>query len=126
MKKIFITLAFLLAACNNSENLKVGTYKMVNSPNNVPITVSFSDDGNLNAKVVNIIMGEYKAKNGSITITPKGATMMMGPQNEMDAEQKFIQTLPSIKRYKMQGNKLFLILDDGKELILESYVETKE
>ena len=117
MKKIFLALSFLLAACNSPENFKVGTYKMVNSPNDVPITMSFSKDNNLNAKVVNIIMGQYEVKDSSITIIPGGTTMMMGPEKEMEAEQIFMQMLLAIKSYKMSGTQLELITEDGKSLM---------
>ena len=117
MKKIFLALSFLLAACNSPENFKVGTYKMVNSPNDVPITMSFSKDNNLNAKVVNIIMGQYEIKDSSITIIPGGTTMMMGPEKEMEAEQIFMQMLLAVKSYKMRGTQLELITEDGKSLM---------
>ena len=41
MKKILFILMFLLCACNNSSSLKYGTYKMINSPDNVPIIITF-------------------------------------------------------------------------------------
>lgn len=121
MKKILLTIAFLLMACNNSENLKAGTYKMVNSPNNVPITLSFADDGSLNAKVVNIIMGNYEIKGGALTITLGGATMMMGPQKEMEAEQTFVQMLSNVKSYKMKDNRLELMSKDGNILLFDEH-----
>ena len=123
MKKIFLALAFLLAACNSSDSFKTGTYKMVNSPNDVAITLSFAKDKSLNAKVVNIIMGQYEVKDNTITITPGGATMMMGPEKEMEAEQIFLQMLLTIKSYKMAGNRLELITEDEKTLLFDKVEE---
>ena len=123
MKKIFLVFAFLLVACNNSANFKVGTYKMINSPNDVPIIISFTDDGNLNAKVVNIIMGNYKIDGDIFTIIPGGSTMMMGTEKEMEAEQIFVQMLVNVKLYKMKDNHLEFITEDGKTLIFEPYKE---
>ena len=99
---------------------------MVNSPNNVPINLSFSVDGKINAKVVNIIMGTYEIKNNNLTIFPGGTTMMMGAKEEMEAEQFFIQKLIEIKSYKMNADKLELITENGDKLVFEPTAETKE
>lgn len=119
MKKIFLSLVFFLLACSNAEGFKMGTYKMVNSPNDVPVTLSFADDGSLNAKVVNVIMGNYEIKDNNLTIIPGGTTMMMGPQKEMEAEQIFMQMLIAVNSYKTDGNRLELITEDGKSFIFE-------
>ena len=128
MKKILFMLMFLLAACsqNNSDTLKIGSYKMLNSMHDVPVILSFSEDGSLNGKVVNIIMGQYELKGNNIVISPTGTTMMMGPQQEMEAEQNFIQALLLVKSYKMQGNNLILEMENGSEMGFEPYVEPKE
>ena len=119
MKKIFLAVSFLLMACNSSESFKTGTYKMVNSPNETPIIISFNDDGTINAKVVNIIMGSYKVENNNLIIMPGGSTMMMGPQKEMEAEQYFLQVLPDVQSYKIIDNHLELFTSDNKQLIFE-------
>ena len=100
MKKILIAALLLLGACSqdNAMTLKTGSYKLKNSMHNVPTILTLSKDGKLNAKVVNVIMGEYTTSQDNITITPGGTTMMMGPQEEMEAEQNFIQALPLIRR----------------------------
>ena len=108
MKKILFILMFLLCACNNSSSLKYGTYKMINSPDNVPIIMTFDKDGRLNVKIVNIIMGQY-------TI-----------DNEMEAEQKFIQTLIMINSYKMDGDNLELNVEDGSKLLFAPYEEPEK
>lgn len=119
MKKIFLSLVFFLLACSDVEGFKTGTYKMLNSPNDVPVTLSFADDGSLNAKVVNVIMGNYEIKGNALTIIPGGTTMMMGPQKEMEAEQIFMQILIAVKSYKTKGESLELITEDGKSFIFE-------
>ena len=128
MKKILFVLAFLLAACsqNSSDTLKTGSYKMLNSMHNVPVILSFSEDGSLNGKVVNIIMGQYELNGNNIVISPAGTTMMMGPEKEMEAEQNFIQALLLVKSYKMQDNKLILEMENGSQMVFEPYVENKE
>ena len=119
MKKIFFAITFFLIACNSPESFKVGTYKMLNSPNEAPITLSFNADGTINAKVVNIIMGNYKVENNNLVIMPGGSTMMMGPQKEMEAEQIFMQMLPNVRSYKINDNILELITYDNKQLKFE-------
>ena len=99
---------------------------MVNSMHNVPVTISFDKDGNLNGKVVNVIMGKYEINGNSITINPTGTTMMMGPEKEMDAEQNFIQALLLVKNFEMQDNKLILKMDNGNDMVFEPYTEPKE
>lgn len=121
MKKIFLSLVFFLLACSDVEGFKTGTYKMLNSPNDVPVTLSFADDGSLNAKVVNVIMGNYEIKGNALTIIPGGTTMMMGPQKEMEAEQIFMQILIAVKSYKTKGESLELITEDGKSFIFELF-----
>ena len=126
MKKILFSLIILLGACSQSDSLKTGTYKMVNSMHNVPVTISFDKDGNLNGKVVNVIMGKYEINGNSIAINPTGTTMMMGPEKEMDAEQNFIQALLLVKNFEMQDNKLILKMDNGNDMVFEPYTEPKE
>lgn len=126
MKKILFILMFLLCACNNSSSLKYGTYKMINSPDNVPIIMTFDKDGRLNVKIVNIIMGQYTIDGEKIVINPAGSTMMMGPKNEMEAEQKFIQTLIMINSYKMDGDNLELNVEDGSKLLFAPYEEPEK
>ena len=128
MKRLLFAALLLLGACveNNVDTLKPGTYKMLNSMHNVPVLLSFSEDGNVNGKVVNVIMGKYETIGNTITINPTGTTMMMGPEKEMDAEQNFIQALLLVKTFKMQDNKLILEMDNGSNMEFEPYSEPKE
>ena len=128
MKKMLLAALLLLGACSQNETaaLKVGTYKLTNTMHNAHTTLAFSEDGRITGRVVNTIMGQYETKSDTITITPTGTTMMMGPQEEMEAEQNFIQALLLVKKYRMQGNNLVLILDNGGELVFEPFVEAKE
>ena len=124
MKKLALVLLLFLAACgaDDAQKLKLGSYKLTDSLNNVPTIVTFAEDGRFNGKVVNNMMGSYTlGENNSITFSPIATTMMMGPQEAMEAEQNFLQILPKIKSYKMQGNYLVLVTDNGGELIFEPY-----
>ncbi len=125
MKKlIYLTIIFLCAcSVEQSPSFKAGSYKLVDSLNNIPTTITFSQDGKLNGKVVNYLMGTYELKDkNTITFGPLASTMMMGPQEAMEAEQNFLQIIPKIKSYKMQGNYLVLITENGGELLFEPYI----
>jgi heat shock protein HslJ len=51
--------------------------------------------------------------------------MMMGPEEAMEAEQNFLQILPKIRSYKMQGNYLVLITENGGQLLFEPFSESE-
>ena len=129
MKKLALALLMLLAACSGEQTpaFKTGSYKLADSLNNVPTTVTFSEGGKFNGKVVNYLMGSYTlGKDNSITFSPLASTMMMGPQEAMEAEQNFLQIMPKVKSYKMQGNYLLLITDNGGELLFEPYTPEED
>ena len=124
MKKITIAFFMFLAACSGGQEqtFKTGEYKLVDSLNNIPTTVAFSEDGKFNGKIVNYLMGKYSiGKNNSITISDVASTMMIGPEEAMEAEQNFVQIMPKVKSYKMQGDYLVLITENGGELLFEPY-----
>ncbi len=124
MRILTVALLMMLAACSGEDvaPLKTGSYKLVDSLNNIPTIVSFAENGRFNGKVVNNMMGSYKlGDNGRISFSPIATTLMMGPEDAMEAEQNFLQILPRIKSYKMQGNYLVLITDNGGELVFEPH-----
>lgn len=124
MKKIIIGTLMMLAACsgNSEDGFKTGSYKLTDSLNDVLTTLTFAEDGKVNGKVINYLMGTYTlGNNRSITFGNLASTMMMGPEEAMEAEQNFLQILPKVKSYKMQGDFLVLVTDNGGELIFEPY-----
>ncbi len=124
MKKTIISFFMFLAACSGGQEqtFKTGEYKLVDSLNNIPTTIVFSEDGKFNGKVVNYLMGKYSVgKDNNLTISDVASTMMMGPEEAMEAEQNFIQIIPKVKSYKMQGDYLVLITENGGELLFEPY-----
>lgn len=126
MKKLMTALIMLLAACSSekADIFKTGSYKMVDTLNNVPTIIRFAEDGKFSGKVVNNIMGVYSiGKNNSISFGDAATTMMMGPEEAMEAEQNFLQILPKIKSYKMQGNYLVLITENDGQLLFEPFIE---
>ena len=122
MKKLITAITMFLCACTaqKDNDFTPGSYKLINSLNNTPITITFAKDGKLNGKVVNYLMGEYKIDPDSkISFGPIASTMMMGPQKDMEAEQFFLQNLQNVKSYKIKGNRLILTTEDGSELMFE-------
>ena len=128
MKKLVIALFLFVVACGSEEiqTFKAGTYKMVDSLNGVPTVINFSEDGKFSGKVVNNIMGSFiLGNNSSLSFGEAVTTMMMGPEEAMEAEQNFLQILPRIKSYKMQGNYLVLITENGGQLLFEPLNENE-
>ena len=128
MKKLVLALVLFLAACGSEqETLKPGSYKLVDSLNNVPTILNLGEDGRFSGKIVNNMMGNYELTGKSgIKFSPVATTMMMGPQDAMESEQNFLQILPKIKSYKMQGNYLVLVTDNGGELVFEPYTPKQD
>lgn len=128
MKNLVLAIALFLVACGSEhETLKPGSYKLVDSLNNVPTILNLSEDGRFSGKIVNNMMGSYELDGKSgIKFSPAATTMMMGPLEAMESEQNFLQILPKVKSYKMQGNYLVLITDNGGELLFEPYTPKKD
>ena len=124
MRTLAVALLIMLTACSseNAPLFKTGSYKMVGAMNDVPTMVTFAEGGRFNGKVVNNMMGSYTLGDGnSISFSPIATTLMMGPKEAMDAEQNLLQLLPQVKTYKMQGDYLILVTDNGNELLFEPY-----
>lgn len=122
MKKLFIATAMFLAACGGSQSgeFQYGSYKMTGSSAEFPIIVNFAPDGKFSGKIVNNMMGNYSlGQNNQISFEPIATTMMMGPEEAMNAEQKFLQTIPEITSYKNENGKLLLQTTDGQILEFE-------
>ena len=119
MKKIFLLSLLFLTACQaNGEKLNGTTYQY--QLNNTPITIAFDKDENrYYGKVVNNYFGTYTIQNNKITFHPVGATMMMGPENEMKAEQDWFHLLFQITHFTKEDNTLILTLKNGQTIKLE-------
>ena len=121
MKKLFSILAgiCLFVGCSNAgEQISLAGKKFVmqNSEAGTTITLEFADSGNdYYGQVVNNYFGNYKIFNDRITFSAGGTTMMMGPREEMEAESKYLQILPQISSYRIDGTDLILLTSDGKE-----------
>ena len=120
MKFIKVFAFFLLLnACSSSpeQSFKGKEYQLMQAQNDVKVTLAFDTEGaNFFGRVVNNYFGTYDVDGSKITLNLGGSTMMMGPEEETEAEQNFFQILPKVKSYKFSENTLILITDNGQEL----------
>ena len=68
--------------------------------------------------MVNNYFGTYEQSDELITMHPLGATMMMGPETAMQAEQLWIQALTKVKTIQKTENGLILTLNNNQKLML--------
>ena len=120
MKKILLSLmsGILLCSCQtNPYALDSATYHY--QLNGTPISISFNaKEKRFSGKVVNNYFGTYEQSEEAITLHPLGATMMMGPENAMQAEQHWIQLLTKVKTIQKTENGLILTLNNNQKLML--------
>lgn len=96
MKKLIfssVLLSLFLLGCkagNMEEMLNKKEYKLASNPK---ITIGFDNGSVFGSSGVNRYIGSYKIKDGSITFSNLGSTMMMGPQEDMDNETKYLAGL---------------------------------
>lgn len=96
MKKIIfssVLLSLFLLGCkagNMEEMLNKKEYKLASNPK---ITIGFDNGSVFGSSGVNRYIGSYTIKDGSITFSNLGSTMMMGPQEDMDNETKYLAGL---------------------------------
>ena len=118
MKKLFLLLPFisLCSACaEESFNLKGTAYQY--QLNNTPVLLAFdSSENRYYGKVVNNYFGTYNQNENNVTFSLGGSTMMMGPKNEMDDEQKWFKILPEISYIIPTDEGIELTLKNGQKL----------
>ena len=105
---------FLISACSADEiNLSGREFKLLAAPENAEITIGFEKDNNafFGQAPINRYFGSYVINEDNITFNPAGATMMAGPENLMKTESDYLQFLGTVKKYKLEDNKLYLIGD---------------
>ena len=124
MKKL-LTAAFalvLLAACSKaSDSFSGKEYKLVDAPDNAEITIAFDKDGSrfYGQSAVNRYFGSYKKDGNKLTLGPIGSTMMAGPGHLMAAEREYMQFLPQVATYRLDGNRLILSKANGESMVFE-------
>lgn len=127
MKKILIAvlMGLTVLGCKEEKIAQKATlvkgveYVLANTPNNTPITLTFSDKENhYFGKVLNNYFGTYDMKeDGNLTLSGAASTMMAGPRDLMQLEQDYFIKLSKVIGYEVSGNTLTLHLSDGQELV---------
>lgn len=124
MKKILylFSFLFLLSACGNDNTTFVdNAYKLRNAKNGAEITLGFDGKENryFGRAAINRYFGTYKTEGNKLTLGMAGSTMMAGPEPLMAAERDYLQFLPQIVTYRLDGNLLILSKANGESLIFE-------
>lgn len=119
MKKLlaFLGLVLLVSGCGKEAAFKGKSYQLLGAQNNSRVILEFAEDENRYfGSVINRYFGSYELDGDKIKFGPAGVTMMMGPEDQMEAEQNYLQILPRIVSYKMVGSNLVLVTNNGQEL----------
>lgn len=130
MKK-FLAIAFtlmLVVACSKEPaSINGKEYKLVNTPDNAVVTIAFDETGDKfsGQAPVNRYFGGYTIEGEAFTFGPAGSTMMAGPEEMMKAEYEYLQFLPTVKTYKVDGKKLIMMNEIQEELVFEEIEPTK-
>ncbi|MDE7314801.1 MAG: META domain-containing protein [Mucispirillum sp.] len=118
MKKIILSavlLSFFILGCkadNMEELLNKQEYKLAANPK---ITIGFDNGSVFGSSGVNRYTGSYTIKDGSITFGNMGSTMMMGSEEDMDNETKYLNSLKENMIIKFDNNNNLII---GKYLFI--------
>lgn len=131
MKKLALALLAILvvAGCTSKpeQSFKGKEYQMLQAQNNAVITLGFSaDEPRYFGKVVNNYFGSYEVKGDQIKFGPAGATMMMGPEKEMEAEHNYLQILPRIVSFHFVDSNLVLVTNNGQEIAFKELGSVKQ
>lgn len=120
MKKTGILLTVLFLVSCGKPTLKGNDYVLSTSPENMPISITFSADKNqFYGKAVNNYFGTYMLNGNQITLSQIGSTRMMGTPAEMAVEDTYFKELSYVRSYRIADNYLVLILENGKELLFD-------
>ena len=117
--KLLMLLIFL-SACSAQDNTFLGKeYELSDVKDGAKITLGFDvkEKRFYGDSAVNRYFGTYNTSEDNFVFEGVGATMMAGPQNLMEIEQEYLQSLANVKKFKLTGKKLYLCFDNGKELV---------
>lgn len=114
---------FMAAACSKTtaETFTGKEYKLTGTEPGVEITLGFAADEPryFGKSAINRYFGNYTAEEGKLALGPAGSTMMAGPQELMEAEQKYLRALSAAKTYKLEGKKLTIETTEGQKLVFD-------
>lgn len=111
--------ALCLTACGSEPATIAGHEYMYTPVPDMEITLGFdAHENRYYGRAVNSYFGNYKTDGASMTFSPAGTTMMMGPRSHMEAERVYLNDLENVRQYRADTHTLTLILADGREITL--------
>ena len=124
MKKIVyvLSLLFMITACNgDNTTFENNAYKLRNAKTGAEITLGFDgkDKRFFGRSAINRYFGTYKTEGVRLTLGPAGSTLMAGPGHLMASELEYIQFLPQVATYRLDGNRLILSKANGESMVFE-------
>lgn len=128
MKRILtaiILTAMTLTSCSNKVDLNgewkiisVGSEKVMETE--APPTLSFdAATGRFHGYTgVNIVNGDYVQKGRKLTLNGLGATMMAGPEEDMDLERKILDTYSQVQSTRLSDEGELHLLNADKDTVM--------
>lgn len=114
MKKLLaLTGMMFLFGCMPKKNNLDGEYELINAMSNAQITISFDGNNFAGNSGVNRYFGTFEQSKNNIKFSTAGLTMMMGPENLMQAEQKYLKDLSEVKNFSIKNGNLVLTGDNN-------------
>ena len=92
------------------------TPKMVNGQEAGAVTLDITADKISGSAGVNRYFGTYALNGENITLSGIGSTRMMGPQDLMEKEYKYLSVLSDVKGFEFKDNNT-LILKSGTDTL---------
>ena len=124
MKKIVyvLSLLFAISACGgDNTTFENNAYQLRNAKNCAEITLGFDgkDKRFFGRSAINRYFGTYKTEVNKLTFGRAGRTMMAVPEHLMVAEREYMQFLPQVATYRLDGNRLILSKANGESIVFE-------
>ncbi len=123
MKKLLTAFFLMVGVCACDDrvvDIRGAQYELMNTPADGKITLTFSDtDNRYFGKAVNNYFGTYEIKGDKLILSAPASTMMMGPEDLMQAETQYFQDLHAVDSFHAKGNELIIKLTNGNRLIFK-------
>lgn len=117
MKKIFYAFFILvLASCSSKAETLDGTYVLQDAPEGGVFTLILENGHYSGKSGVNNYFGSYTSEGEKIHFEAGGSTMMMGPQNLMEAEKAYLGALFKTTSFHFENKNLVLSIDGATSL----------